>query len=245
MFRGHSGDWELKSTLHRACDRFGKDYSLARAIEYALMRDFRRSYNGSDDARVRDDPMYCMAKMQHYGAPTRLIDWTYSFFIALYFAMESAAVRQDAFIWAFNYEWIREKANKLGIKNWKFRNIDETAGRADLFENEYFTREHRMVFAESSLDLNSRLADQQGVFLLPGIVSETVDSIFNTLLDRESVLKIATLRLDEDEFAKVMGKLYRMKLNHKSIYADSSWFGRDIVMKIPALSIRNDRIADG
>jgi hypothetical protein len=245
MFRGHSDDWALASTLHRVCDRFGKAYADAFSIEYALRRAFSRAYVGNDEVRVREDPMYSIAKMQHYGAPTRLLDWTYSFFIALYFAMEGAAVGRDAFIWAMNYEWTQTKAAELKIDNWKLRRVDETRGRADLFEDEFFVRRHRMVFTENALGLNSRLADQQGLFLLPGITSETIDAILDTQLDTAGVIDLITLRLDADEFAKVIGKLNRMRLTYKTMYGDSSSLGRDLVMNIPALSVRLDRIAKG
>lgn len=242
MFRGQSADYDLDSSLHRACDRFGIARTDAFQIEYALMRSFRRKYLGEDAQMVKDDPMYCMAKMQHYGAPTRLLDWSYSFFVALYFAIEKAYVKKDFFIWAFNYEWIKKKLESMGLGSWKYRNVDEIRGKPSLFEEGYFIKQNRMVFAESALGLNARLADQQGVFLLPGIVTEPIDSIFNKQLDGDNVMQLVKINLDKDEFAKVVNKLNRMRLTHKAIYADSEWLGKDLVLEIPALKIRNERI---
>lgn len=242
MFRGHSSDWNLDSSLHRVCDRFGIDRSDAFQVEYALMRSFKRKYIGEDSQMIRDDPMYCMAKMQHYGAPTRLLDWTYSFFVALYFAIESASVEKEFFIWAFNYEWIKEKLEKIGLQSWKYRNVDETRGNPSLFEEEYYKKENRMIFAESALGLNPRLVDQQGVFILPGIVSESIDSIFNHQLDKENVMQVVKITLAKDEFAKIVNKLNRMRLTHKTIYSDLEWLGRDLILEVPALKIRNERI---
>jgi hypothetical protein len=41
--------------------------------------------------------------MQHHGAPTRLLDFTYSIYVAAYFALESADA--DAAVWAVNAPW--------------------------------------------------------------------------------------------------------------------------------------------
>jgi hypothetical protein len=42
--------------------------------------------------------------MQHHGAPTRLLDWTYSLHVAAYFGAESAIATEDAdaAIWLLN-----------------------------------------------------------------------------------------------------------------------------------------------
>ncbi|HMF72502.1 MAG TPA: hypothetical protein VK616_13580 [Flavitalea sp.] len=125
---------------------------------------------------------------------------------------------------------------------WMYRNDDVNRVNQTLFEEEYFRKSHRMVFVEGPLPLNSRLTDQQGVFLLPGIVSETTDSILNHQLDSENVLSIIEVKLDKNEFAKVFTKLHRMRITYRMIYADSTLHGHDLVMKIPTLLFRTERI---
>ena len=53
--------------------------------------------------------------MQHYEAPTRLLDFTFSFEIALYFALRDSW-NTDCAIWIINKEQINEKTVE-GIKN--------------------------------------------------------------------------------------------------------------------------------
>lgn len=246
MFRGQGGDWELKSSLHRTCDRFQICYQNAFELEYALRRDFRRSYNGQDQKRVEDEAMYCLAKMQHYGAPTRMIDWTYSFFIALFFAIEKASVGVPVYIWTFNYDWVKKYLAKCGKEqHWKARNVDETISDSSLVEDEYFTEKNSYVYTEGALGLNTRLSEQQGLFVLPGVLNKTVDEILSETLDEPNVISRVTVKLEKSEFSKLISKFNRMRLTHKTIYPDSPSLGEELIMKIPALSIRLGRIKSG
>jgi FRG domain len=82
---------------------FGRQFSLqsvgtAEIIERRLIDEFRSHYAGLDD-RSSDMPLpgqigsdhdlRCLSVMQHYEIPTRLLDWTSSFWTAVYFACAS------------------------------------------------------------------------------------------------------------------------------------------------------------
>src|SRR5262245_49646803 len=85
-FRGQQ-EPVLAPAIEKAFNRFRQPYSKAR-VEINLLREFKRHYgrigHGLPSPRTS---LEWLALMRHYGAPTRLVDWTYSFWIAVYFAV--------------------------------------------------------------------------------------------------------------------------------------------------------------
>ena len=115
-FRGHKDEKRgLSTTFHLACDRHGIDYTSAPDVEKQILREFARKAH----LYVRDgselphpsDTLEWLSLMRHYGAPTRLLDWTYSIFVAAYFALDSSDRDSPSCIWAVELTWLNEMAN--------------------------------------------------------------------------------------------------------------------------------------
>jgi len=105
FFRGQSRcEWNLLSGMGRRVT----GPSLTRqinplAFENSLIGEFKRNFNSKAHQRPDDlDLIGWLALMQHYRAPTRLLDWTISPFVALYFATQSLPDEHDGAVWAFN-----------------------------------------------------------------------------------------------------------------------------------------------
>ncbi|WP_462320805.1 FRG domain-containing protein [Halochromatium sp.] len=95
-YRGLSDvDYPLETTLMR----LGGNYAQ---LERHLLRNFRKYAH----QRVveRDSVWHWLSVAQHYGLPTRLMDWTYSPFAALHFATAHVdKIDRDGAIWGVNY----------------------------------------------------------------------------------------------------------------------------------------------
>ncbi|WP_090819729.1 FRG domain-containing protein [Oribacterium sp. KHPX15] len=82
LYRGHSN---IGYSLCPSIDRDGLGISVeSRLIEMAM--------NKRPDVFKPEDKLTLLAKMQHYGLPTRLIDFTLNPLVALYFACQNEDV---------------------------------------------------------------------------------------------------------------------------------------------------------
>ena len=115
VFRGEKG---YKQSLLTSLERFSSKASHYGAVpwdaqkcEQTLLREFQRRYHHysySEPEPIFD--LEWLSIMRHHGAPTRLIDFTYSIYVAAYFAVEAIGENEDSFIYGINMPWCQNEA---------------------------------------------------------------------------------------------------------------------------------------
>jgi len=181
IYRGQQIDsWPLKHTFERACQRFGVKGNDRFKVESNMIREFkRRIHHYISNIPLDDSTDEWMALMQHHGAPTRLLDFTYSPYVASYFAFESATPNTKVAIWAVNAHWckthLEDISEILPEKYERYRDNRKGKDFNDIFRQ---STPPKLLLAINPFRLNERLAYQRGVFLCPGdVTTEFMDNL--------------------------------------------------------------------
>jgi hypothetical protein len=167
VFRGHSSKgYRLESTLDRLPTRYQKDT----AEQYLLYQFQKAAHHYLDYAALPQTTLEWLALMQHHGAPTRLLDFTRSPYVASFFAVESHRGTDWRVIWCIDSGWLRKQALD------RIRNaVVQYATLKDfhLQDAAYVARHFRTLFSSHSVGMvlplepprsNERLLVQQGAF---------------------------------------------------------------------------------
>lgn len=212
VYRGHSdARWGLESTLGRRFSAAGIDPRAWPDQESRILRIFKRKAHLFLDHIPDDrDSFRWLGMMQHHGAPTRLLDFTYSFYVAAFFALEGAT--GDAAIWAVNLSALDERL-PLTVDG------DEVYPHLRLegiYEKYFLKNDFSFVAYGDPFFMNQRLIAQSGTFLIPSTLREPVEGILGQYPNPKALVKYV---LHTDKLRTIaMRKLYHMNITYYTLF---------------------------
>lgn len=161
IYRGLS---DFTYVLQTSLIRMGGAYLT---LERHLLRNFKKyAYNAHPQGT---SDWHWLALAQHHGLPTRLLDWTYSPFVALHFSTENIRrYHTDGVIWALNYEKIksvlpdrtRNVIDGVGSNSFTSEMLLQAYPTLEALEQE--KEEFVIIFESASLD--HRIVNQYALF---------------------------------------------------------------------------------
>lgn len=199
----------------------------------------------------KDDVLEWLAIMRHHGAPTRLLDWVYSFYTAVYFALNE---NEKGVVWAFDASTINrpepvvkricgeedgfrkfsqallyymKKCDFLGIQAEGDKLID-LAITCHLMNYPI-----KCVYPVNPFRLNKRLSVQQGLFLMPGDITKSfAENLIETFGGFEKTKKYLwrvkiTPNTKEDR-NKILEKLKDMNISNEALFPGLDGFAKSV-----------------
>lgn len=238
IFRGHANrNWKIESTIERMLNN---DFSAKRVEKFEnysleLFQSKYHIYNEID--HVPDSKLSWLSAMQHYGVPTRLVDFTASPYIALYFAFESynPFSTDEMAIYAIDYSSLMEKSMDYIARhnsNFQFSANNQLTGKEKdtIFEDTIDPHLYDVLWVTEPLECNARIDRQAGTFLISGNKGKKPEELLNAPLYDDTVMHKYVI--PNDMYKNIYALLRKMNINSKIIYGDLGGLAKAIKMDI-------------
>lgn len=223
VFRGQADHrWPLVSSLTRHLARYCPDPSLWPLREERAIRVFRRkAHVFLHDAAVLDDDLRCLALMQHHGAPTRLIDFTKSPFVAAFFAMQQ--LHGDAAVYALNTPALWKAAPRFDPA------LNREAidlRKPDSYQRYFAGNALPLVWFGEPNQMDARLVAQSGILVVPGTLEASLERLLAGYEASEPLIRKFILPAALREPA--LRALYRMNITAATLFPGLDGLARSI-----------------
>lgn len=230
-FRGQrDAAWKLLSSLARHLENFVPDKTSWEERESRAIRIFRRkAHNYASDLRILDDDLRCLALMQHHGAPTRLLDFTKSPYVAAFFALENATGNAAVFALNTPLLWNAAPTNLPELTRDK---VDPRENGN--FETYFANNKHELVWTGEPIEMDRRLVAQSGTFVVPGIVGRPVEEILKGYSSRQPLLRKFILPAKKIR-EECMRSLYRMNITNATLFPDLDGLAKSIAFELETI----------
>jgi hypothetical protein len=216
-FRGHAGaDWKLVPTITRELENRHVNPKYWLEQEHRILWVFQRKviHYLSNPPHIGDTFRW-LALMQHSGAPTRLLDFTWSAYVAAFFALESAT--GDAAVWALNTPALGTFAFGPAVADVDWPPSPDEAMKP------YLKDDARVVIGEPYFK-PQRLIAQSGTFICPTDIHQPLE---NHLAARPGLVTKIVFRGPEVR-KEALAELYRMNISQATLFPDLDGLARSL-----------------
>jgi hypothetical protein len=240
IYRGHAdADWQLESSLERVVGDAWSAVSARMFEDYALGL-FESKFHLYDRENIQPaSKLAWLSIMQHYGVPTRLLDFTASPYVALYFALEgySPRTKKDFAVFAIDYTAIMERS--VAYISEQDQSFQETRQSVHQKQDVVFgavvdTNAYDVAWITEPKQVNARLDRQAGTFLLSGNPASRIKDVLNS--STYSAVDLRKYRIPNQMYKGIFALLRKMNVTSKSLYGDLDGLARSIKMELQAYS---------
>lgn len=238
VYRGHSryhnggdGDWKLESSLHRFL-QVHKGKALKSSSWYPREKALLNRFSGAAHIHLshlpdKKDKLSWLALMQHYGSPTRLLDFTFNPAAALYFAMRETNQASGAFsVHALHLDTVRDCSRVARKSLQQYAKAEPPRNpKADEYGIGTKAAEVDFVGFYDGSRLNPRQEAQDGLFLVPSRIDMNIEGWLE-----KNLLPVKTIKPhnspwiefvfinEKDAYYKMVNQLVQVGMTAKRLF---------------------------
>ncbi|EKN68369.1 FRG domain-containing protein [Schinkia azotoformans] len=234
-YRGQSNNASENGCYPLLSGLFRQSFSVEKILQWEELS-YKRFFENGFDLHKTENQWDLLYLMQQYGVKTRLLDWSESFAVALYFATRNWDHKTSCSIWLLD----PFRLNRI------FHNLDELTSMPKTIDFLEARKEFQKTMALSPRMNTYRSMFQKGYFTLQGNTKQGLEEEENGVLLRERILKHikidVELRNDVELFLELSG------INQLTLFPDlgglasyvNQWTTTDL-MKQKFLKDTNDQ----
>ena len=209
IFRGQSStEWGLETSYYRFCNQSGLDYSIPQFEK--MLEEFILTGSNLIGVDLTDlDFLKQIALAQHHGLPTPFLDWTFSPYIALYFAIS------DCLLTLTNKE--------TAVRVWAIKIKEEHL--IDISSENTSLLEIRFGILKGNILNTKRVGRQLGCFSYHGSAGDLAQCAIEYNLD----LRFFDVVVDK---FRVLSELQLMGINSGILFDDLNGIANDTKLSI-------------
>ena len=218
IFRGQSNEqWKLDSSLLRIIRGNKQSEKKISFYEQVSIKEFYSKVHLLDtNITDIDDDISRLTDMQHYSCPTRLLDWSISPYIGLYFAVKDNFKNDGAL---FVFDTFHYEKRMKSLKQDYTQILDKDILTFDKYE---FTAQIL------STKKNYRIHRQQGLFSVSNNPLKSYCDIINDAYTGGHNTALFKLVIPKKLKLEFLGRLRIMNISAESLFPDLDGLGKSI-----------------
>lgn len=229
------------------------DIATATEIEIRIYEEFRERTRAYKHERVDvKNPWEMLCLAQHFGVPTRLLDWTSNPLVAAYFAVEDLDDKRDGVIWCLNApKFLGEEQNKhLVMRGHLLDTLPHPGSDEQVHVDIHVTflrkwwlehlpidvppRKNESIFTLiQPPDIDDRMKIQSGLFTAYISVGKTKEADFvwshSQWLEEKNPNTLRKLTIPGSCKHEFLVQLWRMGISHNALFPGLSGLGQHLV----------------
>ncbi|OGW03427.1 MAG: hypothetical protein A2Z59_09400 [Nitrospinae bacterium RIFCSPLOWO2_02_39_17] len=231
---------DFKSSLDKAFKRFDVAENRRKDIEKNLVREFQRKAQLYSEGKSVD-LLEALALLRHYEGPARILDWGYSFFVNVYFAVARAKPNDNLAVWAINNDWLAERNKNFEIEIGKVDKAAEPCDKSSKSLEYLMENPKSFIYAVNPYHLNERLSIQQGVLLVQGDIKKSWGANLTGMIEKDeenkkskygTLLWKIDIKLKIEELRNVLKRLHHINISQATLFPDLGGFAQSLTNRI-------------